>query len=121
MTEILKMYIGGEWVLAESGATRDVLNPANGSVIAVAADGDETDARKAIAAAKTAFYDEGWWETPAAERARLLFNVANALEARKDEFALIDTLDNGKPLRETAFDASDAVACFRYFAGIATK
>lgn len=121
MSEVLKMFIDGQWVLSESGETRNVLNPANGEAIAVVTEGNEKDARKAIAAAKTAFYESGWWDTPASERARLLFAVADRLEARAAEFAQTDTLNNGKPLREAEFDVSDAVACFRYYAGLATK
>lgn len=121
MADVLQMYINGEWVNAASGETREVLNPATGEVIAVVTEGNEEDARRAIAAAKYAFYEGGWWDTPASERARLLFEIANKLEARAAEFAALETDDNGKPLREAEFDVADAVACFRYYAGLATK
>ncbi|MFC4597335.1 aldehyde dehydrogenase family protein [Cohnella hongkongensis] len=121
MTERLNMYINGEWVKARSGETREIFNPANGKAIAVAAEGGAADANAAVAAAKAAFYEGGWWGTPAAERARLLFKVADLLEIRKDDFVKMETLNNGKPLREAEFDVNDAIACFRYYAGIATK
>lgn len=121
MAERLNMFINGEWTASQSGQTRDIVNPANGNVIAIAAEGDEKDAERAIAAAKAAFYEGGWWGTPAAERARLLFKTADLLEANKDEFVRMETLNNGKPLRESVFDVNDAIACFRYYAGLATK
>lgn len=120
-TETLKMFIDGQWVETASGETRDVINPANGEVIAVTTEGTEEDVQRAVAAAKRAFYEDGWMDTPASERARLLFAIADRLEQRAEEFAQRETLDNGKPLRETGFDVADAVACFRYYAGIATK
>jgi betaine-aldehyde dehydrogenase len=121
MTDVGHMYINGQWVLAESGEVRNIVNPANGEVIATVTEGNEQDAKKAIQAAKHAFYESGWWDTPASERARLLFAVANQLEAQAAEFAKLETLNNGKPLREAEFDVNDAIACFRYYAGIATK
>ena len=121
MSEVLKMYIDGQWALAESGATRTIVNPANGETIAIAAEGDAADAKRAIAAARKAFDDSPWRGFPASERARLLFKVADLLEANADEIARTETLDNGKPLRESRFDVSDACACFRYYAGLATK
>ncbi len=60
-------------------------------------------------------------QSSAADRAALLFKVADAIDAARDEFARIDTLNNGKPLRESEYDAIDAANCFRYYAGLATK
>lgn len=119
--DIQKMYIDGEWVLSSAGLTRDILNPADGSVIGVVTEGTVEDVRKAVAAAKRAFYEDGWMETPPIERARLMFALADELEKNAEEFARVETLDNGKSLRETLCDVSDAVACFRYYAGYATK
>ncbi|TJY41556.1 aldehyde dehydrogenase family protein [Cohnella pontilimi] len=121
MNDTLKMFINGEWTEAESGNTREVLNPATGKTIAVVAEGDERDAKRAIAAAKKAFYENGWWDTKPHERARLLYAVADHMEAMAEELAEADTRNNGKPLREARFDVSDAVGCFRYYAGLANK
>ncbi|MBV8197953.1 MAG: aldehyde dehydrogenase family protein [Candidatus Eremiobacteraeota bacterium] len=115
------MYIGGEWTPAADGATRDLINPSNGKVIAKIADAGAADAERAIDAARTAFDEGPWRGTSAAERAALLFRVADAIDAHRDEFMRIDTLNNGKPLRETEYDAVDAANCFRYYAGLATK
>jgi betaine-aldehyde dehydrogenase len=117
----LKMYINGEWVQAESGMTREIVNPASGEVIALAAEGDAQDARRAILAAREAFDSGVWPDLPAAERARYLLAIADKLEQRAEEFGRLETLDNGKPFRESAFDVADAVACFRYYAGLVTK
>ncbi|MGE7762842.1 aldehyde dehydrogenase family protein [Peribacillus sp. NPDC097895] len=117
----LKMYINGEWVNSTSGEKRDVLNPATGEVIATAAEGTQEDVDAAVEAAKYAFYEGGWWGTPAVERARILFKIADKLEEKAEELAALETADNGKPLREARYDIDDAAACFRYYAGLATK
>ncbi|AJY77937.1 betaine-aldehyde dehydrogenase [Paenibacillus beijingensis] len=115
------MYIDGQWVGARNGSTREILNPANGEIIAVAAEGEAEDARLAISSARRAFDAGAWSELPPTERARLLFAVADRLEQRTEEFALLETTSMGKPLRESRFDVADAVACFRYYAGLITK
>ncbi|WP_340372708.1 aldehyde dehydrogenase family protein [Peribacillus sp. FSL E2-0218] len=117
----LKMFINGQWVNSSSGEKRDVLNPATGEVIATAAEGTKEDVDKAVEAAKYAFYEGGWWGTPAVERARILFKIADKIEEKAEELAALETLDNGKPLRESRFDIDDSAACFRYYAGLATK
>jgi len=117
----LQMYINGEWVSAQDGNTKDVINPANGDVIAQAASGTVQDARNAIDAARKAFDESSWTEISAVERARYLYAIADKLEERAEEFARLETLDNGKPLRESMHDVSDSIACFRYFAGMITK
>lgn len=118
---ILQNYIDGKFVPAADGATRPFLNPADNSVIGEAAESSAIDAQRAIEAARRAF-DEGPWPwTPAAARAEKLFKLADLIEARAEEFAVMDSRNNGKPLREARFDAADAAGCFRYYAGLATK
>ena len=118
---VVPMYVGGEWTLAADGATRDLINPSNGRVVAQVAEAAAADAERAIAAARTAFDEGPWGGTSAADRAALLFKVADAIDRHRDEFMRIDTLNGGKPLRETEYDAVDAANCFRYYAGLATK
>ncbi|WP_370297827.1 aldehyde dehydrogenase family protein [Ammoniphilus sp. YIM 78166] len=115
------MFINGEWVQAQSGKTREIMNPANGQIIAVAAEGDVVDAQNAIEVARQAFDSGVWSDLSPAARASFLFKVADKLEERAEEIAHLETLDNGKPLRETRFDVADAAACFRYYAGLVTK
>jgi betaine-aldehyde dehydrogenase len=115
-------YIGGKWVPAVSGKTREVLNPATGEVLALAADSGREDAKRAIAAAKGAFYGAGEWRrTNAQKRADIVWDIAVEMEKRKDRFAMLDTLNNGKPLREAEGDVDDAIHCFKYYAGLITK
>jgi betaine-aldehyde dehydrogenase len=118
---VIPMYIGGRWALASDGGTRELVDPATGRVTATVTEGSAVDAEAAIAAARKAFDDGPWAGVSAADRAALLFRVADAIDAHRDEFMRIDTLNNGKPLRETEYDAIDAASCFRYYAGLATK
>ncbi len=120
--EIKKNYINGQWQAAHSGKTRDVINPANGEVIGKVTDSSAEDTRQAIAAAKAAFYDKGDWRRMSGpNRADMLYRIADAIKARVEELALLDCLDNGKPLREARADIEDAAACFRYYAGLIGK
>jgi betaine-aldehyde dehydrogenase len=115
------MLIGGTWTSASDGATRDLIDPGTGETFARVAEGTVVDARRAIAAARDAFDRGPWRATSAQDRAKALFAVADALEARAEEFSRLETLNAGKPLRETEYDVADAANCFRYYAGIATK
>ncbi|MBV8067708.1 MAG: aldehyde dehydrogenase family protein [Candidatus Eremiobacteraeota bacterium] len=115
------MYVDGNWRLAAEGDRRELDNPANGRVIATVAEGTAADAEAAILAARRAFDEGPWGSMSAADRAALLFKLADAIDAHRDEFMRIETLNNGKPLRETEYDAVDAANCFRYYAGLATK
>jgi betaine-aldehyde dehydrogenase len=120
--EVKKMYINGVWVESISGKTREVINPATGEVIAITTEGNAEDTRLAIKAAKEAFYKLGTWRrTNAQARADILFKIADAIEANLSDLAYLDTIDNGKPLREAEGDVDDVVHCFRYYAGLITK
>ncbi len=111
-------FIGGQWVASESGQTFEVINPATGDVLARVQSGNEKDVDKAVAAARRAFAT--WGRTPAAERAQILLEIAHRLERRKEEFALMETLGNGKPIREPLFfDIPFCVEHYRYFAAAA--
>ncbi|WP_425455623.1 aldehyde dehydrogenase family protein [Brevibacillus panacihumi] len=116
-----RLFINGEWVDSSSGETFEVRNPANGELIALAAKGTREDAQRAIQAARFAFDEGGWGDSKARDRAELLWKVADLIEARAEEFAQTDTRNNGKPLRESRYDVSDAVNQFRYYAGLCTK
>lgn len=114
-------YVGGKFVPARDGRTREFINPADNSPLGSATESDACDVETAICAARAAFDDGPWPWTPAPERAAKLFKLADLIEANAEEFARRDTLNNGKPLRESRADAADAAACFRYYAGLATK
>ncbi|MBL4954496.1 aldehyde dehydrogenase family protein [Neobacillus sp. YIM B02564] len=114
----LKMYIDGEWKDAENQETRPVINPATGEVIAHAPEGTVADARAAIYAARKAFEAGVWSGLSAQERASYLLKIADKIDEYADELTELETMDNGKPLREAGFDVADAAACFRYYAGL---
>ena len=114
-------YVNGRFVPTCAGRTREFFNPADNSVLGVAADSEASDVEDAISAARVAFDHGPWPWTPAAERAGKLFKLADLIEANAEELARLDTLNNGKPLREARFDAADAAGCFRFYAGLATK
>ncbi|MGC5327532.1 aldehyde dehydrogenase family protein [Brevibacillus sp. SYSU BS000544] len=116
-----QMYINGEWVDSCSQETFTVTNPATGEVIANVTKGNRDDTQRAILAAREAFDESGWADSHARERAELLWKVADLIELRAEEFARIDTLNNGKPLRESTYDVADAINQFRYYAGLCTK
>lgn len=117
-----KMLIGGRWLDAESGKTFPTYNPATGEVLAHVAEGNSIDVDKAVTAARKAF-DSGSWRTlSASERGRLIWKLADLLESHLEEFAQLESLDNGKPVGVArAADVPLAVDHFRYMAGWATK
>ena len=117
----LLMYIDGRWTDASDGGTRALVNPSNDAPVATIAEATREDAERAIRSAHEAFYNGSWSEISALDRARLLFRVADKIEEYGAELARIDTLNGGKPLRETEYDVTDAANCFRYYAGLATK
>ena len=115
-----KMLIGGKWVEAQSGKTFDVFNPATGKVIAKVAEGDKADEDMAVKAARAAF--PAWAKLPPAARSMILWKVAELIDKNAEELALLETLDNGKPLAEAkAVDVALAAQTFRYYAGWCDK
>lgn len=109
------MFIGGEWVQAESGETFASINPSTGEVLTHVPLAGPADVDRAVKAAWAAFH--GWKMTPAAERAAMMNAVADKLQARMEELALIETTDNGKPIRECmAVDLPMTIDHWRYFA-----
>jgi len=114
-----KNYIGGVWTESADGKTQDVINPATGEIIAQTTNSTSEDAERAIAAAKKSFYvTREWRDTDVQSRSDKLLEIASLIDKYREEFAKIDTLDNGKPLRESEGDVDDAIHCFRYYAGI---
>ncbi|HET7578912.1 MAG TPA: betaine-aldehyde dehydrogenase [Bacillales bacterium] len=116
-----KMFINGEWVEARSGRTREIINPYNSEVIAIAAEGSEEDAKAAIAAARKAFDEGEWRRTPAHERGKKVQRIAELIERDSEELAELETLDTGKTVEESRADMADIAEVFRFFAGLADK
>ena len=117
-----KMLIDGKWINAASGKTFPTYNPATGEVLAQVAEGDSADIDAAVRAARRAFDSGPWSRMTASERGKLVWKLADLLEQHTEEFATLETLDNGKPLTVArAADVPLAVELFRYTAGWATK
>lgn len=117
-----KLLINGEWVEAVSRSTFETLDPSNKKVLAVVSQAGPEDVDHAVRAARQAFEDGPWKKMSASERGRLIYKLAELMEAHKDELAQLETLDNGKPIRETtSADVPLAIDHFRYYAGWATK
>lgn len=110
--------IGGEWVSGASGKTIDLINPATGGVLSKIQAGNAADVNRAVAAAKAAF--PKWADSSPAERQELLMEIARRLKARIQEYSAFETLNNGKPIRESMyFDMPQAIGQFELFAGAA--
>src|SRR5262245_156251 len=105
-----RMYLDGEWIEAEGGATFEVVNPATREVVALVADGGVGEARRAADAAHRAF--PGWAATPAKERGQVLLRVQAGIEARRDEIARLIVLENGKPFEEARKEVGFALGYF---------
>ena len=116
------MLIDGQLVAAASGKTFPVYNPATGSVIANVPEGDREDVNHAVAAARRAFDDGRWRKIGPSGRGKLLWKLADLLERDLEEFAELESIDNGKPYAVARVaDLPLAVDMFRYMAGWATK
>ena len=117
-----KMLINGKWVDSASGKTFPTYDPSTGEVLAQVAEGDRADIDQAVKAARAAFDTGPWSRLTASERGRMIWKLGDLLEQHLQEFAELETLDNGKPLKVArAADVPLAVDLFRYMAGWATK
>jgi phenylacetaldehyde dehydrogenase len=117
-----QLLIDNEWVGAASGKTFPVYNPATGTVLTEVAEADKEDVDRAVRAARRAFDRGPWRTTTGSQRSRLLWKLADLLEQHLEEFAEIESIDNGKPLAVARVaDVPFAVDWFRYMGGWATK
>ncbi|MEU4468427.1 aldehyde dehydrogenase family protein [Streptomyces sp. NPDC024017] len=112
------IHAGGEWRAATSGATREILDPADALPFAVVAEGDEKDTDLAIAAARRAFDEGPWPHTPVTERAALLRRVADLLVRDREELGRLEAQDAGKTVEEGRVDIDCVADAFRYFADL---
>ncbi len=117
-----KMLIGGRWLDATSSKTFATYNPATGDILAQVAEGDRADVNRAVTAARIAFESGPWRRLTASERGRLVWKLADLMESHAEEFAQLESLDNGKPVGVARVaDVPLAIDLFRYMAGWATK
>ncbi|MGI5367867.1 betaine-aldehyde dehydrogenase [Streptomyces sp. A244] len=112
------IHAGGEWRAATSGATREILDPADALPFAVVAEGDEKDTDLAIAAARRAFDEGPWPHTPVPERAALLRRVADLLVRDREQLGRLEAQDAGKTVEEGRVDIDCVADAFRYFADL---
>ena len=115
------LFIGGEFVPPAGGGHFATLNPATEQPLAEVAQATEQDVDRAVRAARDA-YQGAWGGLPAQERAKYLYRIARLLQERSREFAVLESLDNGKPIKESRdVDIPLAAAHFFYYAGWADK
>jgi aldehyde dehydrogenase (NAD+) len=115
-----QLFINNEFVDALDGATFDVLNPFDNSLLAKVAEAKAADIDRAVAAARKAF--PAWAAISPSDRGVLIGKLADAIEKDRDNLSLIETLDTGHPIRDTRnLDVMRTVATFRYFAGMPDK
>ena len=117
-----KLLINGDWVESSSGETFEVENPSDGTKLCDVAKGNAQDVDRAVRAARKAFDDGPWRTMSGRERGKLLYKVAELVETYADEFAQLESLDNGKPVGVAkAADVALTAEHFRYYAGWADK
>ncbi len=115
------LFINGEFVPSEKGKYFETINPANEEKLADVAEADKTDVSKAVSAARKA-YENVWSKMDPAERGKYIYRIARLIQERAREFAVIETMDGGKPIRESRdIDIPLVSAHFFYYAGWADK
>jgi len=116
------LLVNGKWVGAKSGKTFPVYDPSTGGVLAHVAEADAADVEEAVKAARKAFDEGPWPRMSPSERGRALWRLADLIEQHAEEFATLESLDNGKPLAVARVaDVPLTIDMFRYMAGWATK
>ncbi|NBF01737.1 aldehyde dehydrogenase family protein [Pseudomonas sp. Fl5BN2] len=115
-----QLYIDGQWVTPAQGGQFSCIDPATEETLQHVAAATAQDVDLAVQAARKAF-NQGWSQTRGAERADWLEALADKLASKQDALAILEVCDNGKPLPEAQWDISDAIDCFRYYAGLARE
>jgi acyl-CoA reductase-like NAD-dependent aldehyde dehydrogenase len=115
------LFIGGEFVDTRGGRAFKTVSPATEEVLAEVTEGSAADVDRAVAAARKA-YDRTWSRLPARERGKYLYRIARIIQERARELAVLESLDNGKPIRESRdVDIPLVAAWFFHYAGWADK
>ncbi|MEK7389747.1 MAG: aldehyde dehydrogenase family protein [Elusimicrobiota bacterium] len=117
----LDMFINGAFVKSKDGSTREICDPADGTVLARVPEASRADAQSAIAAARAAFDQGPWRATSAQDRGKLLLKIGDLIRANAQALAQLEVRNMGKPLAEAEFDVADAANCFEFYGGLATK
>jgi aldehyde dehydrogenase (NAD+) len=114
------LFIDGEFVSSESDELIPIQNPATCETIATVPDGVSKDTDRAVTQAANS-YKEVWSQTTARERGELLHRIGDRIETKFEEFAELETLENGKPIEQSRSDVAETVKTYRYYAGAADK
>jgi len=114
-----QLWINGKF--EEGASERQLYNPANGKPLVKVSEAGPKQVEQAIKAARKAFDQGPWPKMTAADRAQFLYKLADKIDENAEELSELETLNMGKPLRETRYDMADAANCFRYYAGLITK
>ncbi len=110
------MFIDGQFVASVDGATFDNLNPATGKSLGVVASGDQADIDRAVTSARAAFRKGSWANMPPKARKKVLIRLADLMMQHREELALLETLDMGKPISDSmAVDIPSAANCIRWY------
>jgi len=115
------LIINGERVPASDGGTFDVHDPSTGELITAVAKATPNDVRSAVASARAALESKTWGGLAPAERGRMMWRVAQMIREQAEELSVLESRDNGKPLRQARTDVQVAARYFEFFAGIADK
>ncbi len=113
-------YLNDEFVSGAAGKSFETLDPRTNKPITTVAEGFAEDIDRAVASAKRAFREGEWHKASAEERANWLLRVAESVEANAEEFANLETLDTGIPIRQTRVQIKRAAENFRFFAEVVT-
>jgi aldehyde dehydrogenase (NAD+) len=121
-SEVQPLFIDGKKITAAEEKTFEVVNPANGQPLTRVAEGGTLDIDRAVKAARRALSDRGWARMNPSDRGKLLWKIADLIDARSEELAKIESMNNGKTVREALRgDLPPTADIFRYYAGFATK
>jgi betaine-aldehyde dehydrogenase len=113
-------YINGEWQDHPNHPIRAIINPATQEELTQVIESTPQDVATAVMSARK-YFDENWYKSRARDRAELLFKMAQKLSEQQETFAIVETLNNGKTLREARYDIQDAINQLQYYAGLCTK
>src|SRR3989454_6348864 len=117
----LKMLVGGEWKESSKEATSSILDPSSNQVVAEVPSGSKEDARAAVDAAREAFKAPEWREMDSSKRGRILVKLTTLIRENSNDLARLETLSEGKTLKESKGDVAWAARAFEYYSGIADK
>jgi acyl-CoA reductase-like NAD-dependent aldehyde dehydrogenase len=117
----LKMLVGGEWKDSSKEAASSILDPSNNQVVAQVPRGSREDAGAAVDAARTAFKNPEWREMDSSKRGRILVKLTTLIRENSDELSRLETLSEGKTLKESKGDVAWAARAFEYYSGLADK